>query len=63
MTFVSIAVGHLGPYSHILIQVMIYRRLLIGRDGNLDQFIVTCTRKRALLRQTERKQTQYTYNL
>ena len=35
--------SHLGPFVHriirarILVQVTIYRRLLIGRDGHLDQ--------------------------
>ena len=27
----------LYPWARILVQVMIYRRLLIGRDGHLDQ--------------------------
>ena len=26
-----------GPWARILVQVTIYRRLLIGRDGHLDQ--------------------------
>ena len=27
----------MGYWAHILVQVTIYRRLLIGRDGHLDQ--------------------------
>ena len=40
---------HLYTWARILVQVTIYRRLLIGRDGHRSlRYIVTCTRIRTL---------------
>ena len=35
---VMVSIGHHGnAWARILVQVTIYRRFLIGRDGHLDQ--------------------------
>ena len=51
--FLVILMDLLIVCPHIILQVTIYRKLLIGRDGNLDQsevrYIVTCTRIRVLV--------------